>query len=433
MEYEELEQRVNMAPIGTAKLGIDNMRMLMEHLGNPQEELPIIHIAGTNGKGSTAKMTATVLEKAGYRVGLFTSPSLVDFNERIQINREPISDEALSSLIDWVNHRLPEDFVATQFEMFTALAWVAFWQQDVDIVVMEVGLGGRLDATNIITHPLISVITKIALDHVHILGNTLAAIAGEKAGIIKEHRPVISYPQDDEVTPVIAKRAEELAAPLTVVDEKELHYAIDNSLEQTFEYKDESYTITLLEEHQIMNATVVIEIIHSLRNMRWNISNRALHDGLYQTQWAARFERFHILDTDIIIDGSHNVDGITGLRRNLERYYPDTYRLGVMGMVADKDIDTVLKTILPVFDAIIVTEPNNHRAMPANELAHKIAETQLIATENIIVEPDFNQTLAVAKQWLSRINCEKMLTLFGSFYFVGNLRKDLLQFQQESK
>ncbi|MCZ0717771.1 bifunctional folylpolyglutamate synthase/dihydrofolate synthase [Aerococcus kribbianus] len=426
VEYEVLEERVNMAPLGTAKLGLDNMRTLMHHLGDPQEKLKLIHIAGTNGKGSTAMMTATVLEKAGYKVGLFTSPSLVDFNERIQINRQPISDADLEEILEVVNEKLPADFFATQFEMFTALAWLAFDRAQVDIVVMEVGLGGRLDATNIISQPLLSVITKIALDHVHILGDTLAAIAQDKAGIIKAGTPVISYPQAPEAGQVLETVASARKVPLTVVDLDQVDYQLDNSSHQSFSYRGYDYQLSLLEDHQIFNACLVIEIVTALRNNGWEISQSALQEGLSTAKWPARFELIRRQGLDLIIDGSHNVDGIKSLRNNLLRYYPNAYRIGVIGMVADKDIAHVLENIVPVFDELIVTQPDTHRALATDDLMTQIKASQLIAEDKLHACPDFWQTPDLAKNLANKEDQDAMVCFFGSFYYVGELRQALL-------
>lgn len=428
MEYEEFETLLPVLGKGKMTLGLDATRELMGLLGDPQDKVPTIHIAGTNGKGSTAIMIATILEQAGYKVGLFTSPALVDFNERIQINRQPISDKDLIAVANLVRQRTAESAIHfTEFELFAAMAWVAFEQANCDIIVLEVGLGGRLDATNIIKKPLITIITKIALDHQIYLGETLGEIATEKAGILKSSVPLILYPQNMEAEQAIIDRAKSLNCPVTHVDLKQLNYELSNSPQQAFEYKNKKYNIQLLEEHQIMNAGVAIETAHLLNEMvGFTVSEFDIQNGLAKTKWPARFEYIQVNPT-LIVDGSHNVDGIEQLKKNLLRYFPGRPRIAIIGMLKDKDYEKVLKIILPIFDKVITVAPDTPRALSAAVLATEIESFGAQSKDNIVIADDYKDALIKSDLMVKSYDDQKaMICAFGSFYYVGYIRR-LLQ------
>lgn len=419
MRYESLQAKLPLAPAGEMVLGLASMKQLMAHFNHPENELPTIHIAGTNGKGSTAKMLSTILEQAGYKVGLFTSPSLVDFNERIQINGKQVTDDQLMKQVDRMTAALAPDEYYTEFEVFTGLAWLVFEAEEVDFVVLEVGLGGRLDATNIIEKPLVTVITKIALDHQKILGNTLTEIAGEKAGILKTGVPLVVYPQVDEVKQVIAHQADQLQVPIHEVKPADIELVGYDSLGlQIFNYKGHQYKLNLQAPYQVNNAALAIEITYVLKAQGITISDQAIQQGLMTVTWPARFEQVATNPT-IIIDGSHNMDGILSLKEALLTHYPTEKigkRVAIMGMLADKDVVHVVKEIAPIFQKIITVTPHSNRALPAEALATMVEKTGVTVA---LAESD-QAALAMA---IADLNSEDVLCIFGSFYFVGYLRE----------
>ena len=419
MRYESLQAKLPLAPAGEMVLGLASMKQLMAHFNHPENELPTIHIAGTNGKGSTAKMLSTILEQAGYKVGLFTSPSLVDFNERIQINGKQVTDDQLMKQVDRMTAALAPDEYYTEFEVFTGLAWLVFEAEEVDFVVLEVGLGGRLDATNIIEKPLVTVITKIALDHQKILGNTLTEIAGEKAGILKTGVPLVVYPQVDEVKQVIAHQADQLQVPIHEVKPADIELVGYDSLGlQIFNYKGHQYKLNLQAPYQVNNAALAIEITYALKAQGITISDQAIQQGLMTVTWPARFEQV-ATNPAIIIDGSHNMDGILSLKEALLTHYPTEKkgkRVAIMGMLADKDVVHVVKEIAPIFQKIITVTPHSNRALPAEALATMVEKTGVTVA---LAESD-QAALAMA---IADLNSEDVLCIFGSFYFVGYLRE----------
>lgn len=424
MQYETLYNLLPVEEEGKMVLGLDTMNQLMDLLDRPETKVPIIHIAGTNGKGSTASYISTVLEAAGYRVGLFTSPSLVEFNERIRVNQRAISDEDLFNLAKQIKERVEKENVRfTEFELFTALAYLNFEQEQCDVAILEVGLGGRLDATNVIEQPELTIITKIALDHQTILGNTLGKIAAEKAGIIKQNVPLVLYPQPSlGAGKVIREKAATLNAELNAVKLKELSYELNIESKQSFQYKNESYEISLLEEHQIKNAAVAIEALQTLQNKGWNVTNRAIKEGLARTEWPARFEWIS-KRPDIIIDGSHNNDGVKELAKNLNRYFKTKKKIAIVGMLGDKDTTKSLEVILPLFKEVITVAPNSPRALSAKELAEQIKEQDLFHLKHIHVADTLEEAY---EKGLSMTQNDEMICIFGSTYYVGLMREIIM-------
>lgn len=429
MDYEELARVLPSNQSAVTNQGLDNMREMMEALGNPQDKIPSLHIAGTNGKGSTAKYLATILEKAGYRVGLYTSPSLMTFNDRMQINGVNISDEQLKQHAQVINtyvNNSRKDF--KWFELYTALAWLFFKSEAVDISIIETGIGGRCDATNVISSPLASIITKISYDHQELLGNTLEAIAGEKAGIIKVASPVVVYPQADNVMQVFRKRAEELGSRCIAVDEEALTYHLSQADTQDFTYKGESYTIALKETHQIYNATVAIETIALLNQSgAFRISKHALQEGLKQTKWPGRFEKM-ATHPDIIVDGSHNIDGLHNLATNIERYYPHHKRIAIIGVLADKHYQEALPAILSKFSAVVTITPDSERALTAQALATWMVEEKLFTKEKVYpMDKQYKNALERALTLSKQSSDDTMICIFGSFHYIGEMRELILE------
>lgn len=433
MDYQVLSEMLPLGRQGEMVLGLQTTRDLMEVLGNPQNNVPIIHVAGTNGKGSTAVIMATILQEAGYKVGLYTSPSLFEFNDRIRINGENISDEDIMEFaVDIRDHVLSTNIYFTEFELYTALAWMAFDKYDCDIAIIETGIGGRLDATNIIESNEVAVITKLAYDHQDVLGDTIEEIAGEKAGIIKAGSPVVYYPQEREAMKVIEERADELGSPKRTVDVEALDYELSNSRDQSFVYKNDEYTIQLLETHQIMNACMAIEAMNTLNDSgKWTIERLAIQSGLEKAVWPGRFEWLN-QQPDIVVDGSHNLDGVTGLTENLLRYFPDRQRIGIVGMLGDKEYKPALSVIAPHFDYMITVEPDSERALPAEEMKETILDLGFLAEENIeVMGKDYEQALERAVELTESSMLDAVICVFGSFYYIGDVRQLILNNKKE--
>lgn len=373
MTYEEALSYIHSICWKGSKLGLDRTRELLGKLGDPQKELKFIHIAGTNGKGSTAAMLSSILEEAGYRVGLYTSPFIDRFNERMQVDHQPIPDDTLAELTALV--RPYADGMAdspTEFELITALAMVWFAREKCDIVVLEVGMGGELDSTNIIDVPEAAVIAAMGLDHVKELGPTMADIARAKAGIIKEGGRVVSYGGDPEADPVIAETCRARNASLRQPDFSAIVPGEFGLEGQTFSYKGwRDLRVPLVGTYQMKNAAVVLETVETLRQRGWSVSDEAVRKGLAATRWPARFEVLR-RDPVFIADGGHNPHGIRATAESLERLFPGRKITFVTGVMADKDVEHILGLIVPLADRFFTVRPDNPRAMDAGELAQRI-------------------------------------------------------------
>ena len=422
MQYAELLDLLPLQEQGKMELGLSTMNQVMDRLGKPQDQVPMVHIAGTNGKGSVAAFTERILREAGYKVGLYISPSLVEFNERIQINGQASSDDQLLKAVKTLSQALEgTSLCLTEFELFTALAFLTFQDLDCDIAVVEVGLGGRLDATNVISRPAVTAITKIGMDHTAFLGDSLTEIAGEKAAIAKAGSPMVVYPQGPEVTRVIQNQADRVGAPLTLISQSDLTYNLTSDLLQDFEYKKVPYRISLLEDYQIYNALVAIEISFALQEAGWQISPKAIDQGLVETRWPGRFELVGSHPT-MIVDGAHNDDGLQALLANLNRYFNKETRIGIVGMLADKDVDSALAPLVKSFDRLYTVTPDSPRGMAAAQMKEKLTEMVSPSTRVIACE-SYNQALDQASQVAGG---DDLIVVFGSFYIVGKFRQLIL-------
>ena len=327
--------------LAKADFNLGRMRALMAELRNPQDQYPIVHVAGTKGKGSVCALIASGLQAAGYRVGLYSSPHLLDYCERIQINGEPVPHAGLVELVDAIKPAVASIPKLTTFEITTALALMYFAREHVDAAVIEVGLGGRLDATNVVA-PVVSVITSLSYDHMAVLGNTLAQIAGEKAGIIKPGIPVISAPQKDEALEVLVKVAGEHKAPFTLVGrditfEPVSHTLDAQSLKVSSGDTDHLFTIPLLGLHQVQNAAVAAAALWTMRGQRIAIPDEAIEQGFAAVKWPARFEVVR-REPPVIFDSAHNQDLFARLRQALDDYFPGRQVYLIFGASEDKNI-----------------------------------------------------------------------------------------------
>ena len=425
MDYKESLKYIEETHKFGIRLGLDNMSKLLELLGNPQDKLNIIHVAGTNGKGSTCSFITSILKEAGYKVGLYTSPYLETFTERIRINGENIHKKdvaRITTLIkEKINQMVSQGYsYPTEFEIVTTMAFYYYWEQKVDFVALEVGLGGRYDATNIIKKSDISVITSISLDHVGILGNTIAKIAYEKGGIIKEDGLALVYNQSDEAKNVIKDICKEKNARYIEVKFDDINIKQSNINSQIYDCtvmkeRYEDLEINLIGEHQINNSILAISAIHILRELRnLDISEDDIRRGLLNTKWPGRIEK--IMDKPIfIIDGAHNEDGAMSLAKAIEKNFNGEKATLLIGMLEDKDIDKVLEILMPYFDKVITTTPDNDRAINCEVLKNKISKyvDNVVCKENI--EDAVNYILKNAKE-------DDIIISAGSLYMIGKVR-----------
>ena len=416
------------------RLGLDRTRTLLAALGDPQKELKFIHVAGSNGKGSICAMLDSILRRAGYRTGLYTSPYLQDFCERMQVDGRPISGDALGRITERVKAAAGamEDH-PSQFELATAAALLWFAEEHCGIVVLEVGLGGELDSTNAIDAPEAAVIANIGLEHTEYLGSTLEEIAAAKAGIIKSGCACVCYDSAPEVLRVVEAVCREKNVPLTVADFGRIT-PLDHDLKgQRFAWNGQRYAIPLLGDHQLRNAAVALETVEVLRSRGWNIPAEAVERGLILVRWPARFE---VLSRDpvLILDGGHNPQCAGALVSALEEYLPGEKCIFLLGVLADKDYGAMLNILAPCVGQLLCLTPSSPRALPGAELAALAREKgipaaafanetdallALLARDEGIPAETFSSE---AGALLAGMEQGRPLVAFGSLYLAGTLR-----------
>ena len=408
------------------KLGLQTITELCSALGNPQLHYRVVHIAGTNGKGSTAAMMEAIAMEAGYRVGLYTSPHLVSITERIRINGEEISPEdfaRLSSQVRIVSEELVENkklaILPSYFEQVTAIGFLYFAEQKVDLAILEVGLGGRLDATNICA-PTVCAISPVSLDHQEYLGNKLASIAAEKAGILKPKVPVVIAPQAEEAMQAIVVRANEIKASIILVEGN--HAVVESASSGMFHFKYQTKTaeyfvqLNLRGEHQTINARTAIHLSEELRLQGVCISKAAIEAGLQKVNWAGRLEIIQFKGKKILLDGAHNLAGTKTLQDFLRAYESDIPITMIFGAMSDKSISGMAEMLFPFASIVIATRINNPRS--ADTLIIAEAATQL-GVPSIQCE---SVTAALAEAF-SRTPENGLICVCGSLYLVGSLKE----------
>ena len=422
MNYNEALNFISESHKFGMRLGLDNMKRLLELLGNPQEKLNIIHVAGTNGKGSTCSFISTILVECGYKVGLYTSPYLETFTERIRINNENIPEEKVANIISLIKEKIDimikEGYeYPTEFEIVTAMAFYYYFIENTDYVVLEVGLGGRYDATNVIDKSLVSVITSISLDHTGILGDTLEKIAYEKAGIIKENGTVFVYNQTNRVKNIIKEVCNEKSAKYIEVDFDDVIIKKSDINYQSFDYKKyKDIKINLIGEHQIKNSILALNVVEFiLDNMHLDIIKK----GIEKTKWAGRIEKLSESPL-FIIDGAHNEDGAKSLQKVIDKNLKDKNMTLIIGMLEDKDIDTVLEILIPYFNKVITTTPNNPRAISCDKLKDKVYKYNKNVTQVKEIEKAVEYALENSKK-------DDVIICAGSLYMIGEVRKEVLK------
>lgn len=421
MEYREARAYINEAGRFGHEMGLEPIRALLEEMGNPQDDLKFIHIAGTNGKGSINAHIASVLKRAGYRVGRFVSPTLYGYRERIQINDEWIEKQDFADCMEKTWEAVQRMMKAgkacpSPFEIETALSFLYFREKKCDFVVLECGMGGATDATNIIKHTVVSILASVSLDHMEYLGDTLEAITETKAGILKPGAVMVTGRQKTVVTDTLKRICLEKGNPLVIADPDEAEVLVSTIDEQRFTYHGLDIKIRLSGKHQIDNAVIAIEALLVLGKLGCSIPREAIQDGMAATEWNGRFSRIHTAP-DVIVDGAHNPDAAFRLKQALLQYYPDKRLVFIMGIYKDKQVDKIAEIMAPMASQIYAIEtPKDPRALPAKEL-----------TERILVYNKHVETCdsipAAVKKACEAAGKEGVVVSFGSFSFIGTLTR----------
>jgi len=416
MTYQEALAYISTVSSRGSKPGLERIRTLMDGLGNVQNRLKFVHLAGTNGKGSTSCMLSNILMQAGYKTGLFISPFIIRFNERMQVTGSHMPDDTLAEIVERVSKVADAmDDAPTEFELITAAAFVWFAEENCDIVVLETGLGGRLDATNLIETNECAVITNIGIDHTDYLGSTLAEIAYEKACIIKDGRPVVSYGSDREALDVIMNYALTHGNPITVTDFDAIEPVSADLTGQSFRYEGADYTIRLLGAHQQRNAALVLETVKVLRELGWRISHKHVTDGMAAAQWPARFELLHE-DPIVFVDGAHNIQGVESLCRAVKDYLGGRRIVCLTGVLADKDWQQMMQLLQSFASDFITVTPDSPRALTNEELAAYLRDAGCEARAAESVAEGMTLALQRAK------DTDSVVVACGSLYMASEIR-----------
>jgi dihydrofolate synthase/folylpolyglutamate synthase len=427
MTYEEAINYLNETAQYGSDLSLDKIRHLLSILGNPQNDLNFIHLAGTNGKGSTAAYISTILAEANYKVGRYISPVIFEYCERIQISEKNhdkvknryISKESVAkymSILKEANDSMLEQGLEhpTTFEIETAMTFLYLRDENCDIVVLETGLGGRLDATNVITTTMICVMTSISMDHMQYLGDTIEKITEEKAGIIKPNSVVVSYDQCIKAREVLERRCKEYSNPLIFADFNKLSDIKHDLTGITFSYKNyKNLKIKLLGENQVKNAVTAIETIEIIKEKGYLVSEDALRKGLFNTVWRGRFDIIneHPL---FIVDGAHNEDAARSLQKSMELYFKNKRMIFIIGVFADKEYEKVLSLTYSYAETILTIDTDNPRALPSGQLAEEARKYH----SNVIDAKKVNHAIDLA---LNMAYEDDVIVAFGSLSFLNQI------------
>lgn len=400
-----------------SKPGLSRTIELLDRLGNPEKSLKFVHVVGSNGKGSTCAMLDSILRSANYKTGLYTSPYLYAFHERMRVNGVPISDEDLAEVTALVRpHADAMDESPTEFELVTAIALLYFQRVGCDIVVLEAGMGGRLDSTNAIPAPEVVAVTRIGLDHTEYLGNTIEAIATEKAGVIKAGSDVVLYEQEPSVTDVFAELCHCKGTSLCTTSFDQIS-PVSHTLEgQIFHYRHlKDLHIALLGAHQMYNATVAIDTALALCNRGWNIPECAIYEGLSSARWAGRFELLS-KEPYFVVDGGHNPQCAQAATEALSTYFPNQKVLFLVGVLADKDYLGMFDQLAPVATGFVTVTPDSPRALSADDLADTLTQRYGLPTRSA---PSIEEGIILAK---SLVPPHGAICALGSLYMTGAIR-----------
>lgn len=419
MTYQEALQYFEQTDLRGSYLGLEEISKVLDRLGNPERQLKFVHVAGTNGKGSTAALLESCLRRAGYRVGLYTSPHLIRYNERFKVNGEEISDELLASATEQVKAVVDAlEKAPTQFEMMTCVGFCCFVAAKCDIVVLEVGLGGRADTTNLIPVPEAAVITRIGLEHTEILGDTLEKIAAEKAGIVKTGGTVILGDPTPEVLGVTEEICRQRGARLILSDPAEAK-SISCSIEgQKFSWKQyPEICLALLGKHQLQNGCTALATIEALKGKGWNIPEEAVLEGFRTAVWPGRFECVSTHPT-VILDGGHNQQCAEAIADALKEYFPGKKCTFLIGVMADKNFRGIFDVLLPLAEKVLAVTPDSPRALKAARLCEKLGEEY--GYTNAAPYETLEEAL---KALLGAVGQDDLICICGSLYMVGDVRK----------
>ena len=419
MNYSETLQYIHSVSGHFCKPGLERITALCDALGHPERALRFIHVGGTNGKGSFCAMTEAILRAAGYRTGLYTSPYIKEFNERMRVNGENISNNELIELTEQVRPIADamED-KPTEFELITAIAFLYFKRHNCDVVVLEVGLGGRLDSTNLIQSPCLSVVTGIDFDHTDLLGDTLEAIATEKGGIIKSSRPVLYGGVDPKVRCTLEAIAKEKNAPFYTTDRSRLtvnRLSVEGTSLSFGELED--LKLPLLGSYQPLNAATVLSAVEILNQTKqFSISEDAIRDGLASVKWPARFEKLNDRDPLIFFDGSHNPQGIASAVETVQTYFPNQRVAILTGVMRDKNYSVMIEQIGRVAQKVFTVTPANPRSLPAEEYALHFSNSGTEATPCQTVADGAKMAIEYAKAHQIPLICLGSLYLYGELF-----------------
>lgn len=417
MTYQEALDYLHAVSWKGSQPGLSRITSLMARLGNPERQLKFIHVVGTNGKGSTSAMLASVLRAAGYRTGLFTSPYLVDFRERMQIDGQMIPEDELAQMTEAARPHIDEMHdTPTEFERITAIAFMWFAERRCDVVVLEAGMGGEFDATNVISGKELAVFTNIGLDHTEYLGNTVEQIAATKAGILTSGCAAVLYPNSAAVQAVVENACEKVNVPLYIPSFSEITEKSADLTGQQFDFSDfNDLFLPLLGAHQLRNAAVALTAVEVLRARGWAISPDAVRAGLASVHWPGRFE---VAEKEplLLLDGGHNAQCIDALCAALDTYLPNTPLTVLTGVLADKDYPKMYAALAPYAARFVTVAPTNPRALSADALAAHLSRYGKPVTACETAQ----QALACARAFGDPVLC------CGSLYLVGEV-KSLLQ------
>ena len=417
MNYDQALQYIHSVSWTFTKPGLERIRELCQRLGNPQNGLKFIHVVGTNGKGSFCSMMDSVLRHASYKVGLFTSPYIKEFTERIRVDGENIPDQDLAEIVSYIQPIADEmEDKPTEFELITAIGLEYFKRCGCDVVVLEAGMGGRLDSTNIIQSSLLSVITGISLDHTAYLGDTVEKIAAEKAGVIKQSGIVLYCGNDERARAVIAQKADQMGATLLDADKTKLALTRCDLDGCSFDFGLwRNVELSLLGLYQPENAANVLCAVDVLRRQGMDIPDKAVYDGLKAARWPARFEKL-MKDPTVIFDGAHNPEGIDAAVQSVKYYFGKQKVAVLTGVMRDKDYEYVASRLSEIAKRAFCIKPNNPRALDAGEYAQVLMRNGVEASPHESVEAAFHEACAFARATGSVLICLGSLYMYEQIY-----------------
>ncbi len=430
MDYKEAMEYLNSIAVKGSIYGLETMQVLLEELGNPQDCLKCIHVAGTNGKGSVIAFLDSVLRRAGYKTGRYISPAVLDYREKIQINGDYITEDEVAGLITEIKAVTEKVSEATVFEIETIMAFLYFAREKCDYVILETGLGGAEDATNVIKNPLVSVIASISMDHMNILGNTLEEIASCKAGIVKKDCPTVIMKQQPSVQKVFEERCRMMNSELTVADYAMASVSYEDVKYRRFSYKGfDDIVISLTGRYQINNAVLALEVISKLRSCGINIPDEAVYEGMVKADWPARFS---CLDEDEVLffaDGAHNEDAARSLRETMMQYFGDEKLIFIMGVLADKEYEKVIGLTADMAEYIITITPPSPRALDAEQLRMAVSKVNRCVSAAMSLKEAVDDAYEYAKSGDDAKNY--VIVAFGSLSYMGDLYRVMAERKAE--